>query len=451
MCKLIYSFLPVSLFSVLTACGGGGGGSSSEEVNTAPTVSLAEAEITASSTDTITLDASASSDDDGDTLTFSWDGSVDTPTASVTTVSGLAIGEHSFTVTVSDGEDESTATVVVTIEAAPIFEASNLSTGTRTEPMFAYYDLDNDEVLTLTESEAAENDDWDIAFNRTKVYLNSSAAIPTSLYFLGNTDEFYDVTTGEPVLDRFLNATAESELAAFEALDPSIPDDSEFNTDETVNAIEGWYNYDFVSHTVSAADDQFFIVDSDGAMTKFNVSDMAQNGMGLDSITLMVAYQASGQEVFADDQSLTLMASDCDGDSVYIDFYTNTVVTSTEGWDLSIACVNGLIGFEINIADDALAMNDQDQTDQVGIPAENFFTWVPNVDTVLAYVEYGDDRSSYGWGEYGLNGGFLLWQNFAAYIIKTDTDYYKFQITSYYDSSTLASGAYSFRYQKLTD
>ena len=81
----------------------------------------------------------------------------------------------------------------------------------------------------------------------------------------------------------------------------------------------------------------------------------------------------------------------------------------------------------------------------------DFLSWVPNTDTIRAYVEYGDSRSTYGWGEYGLNGGFLLWQNFAAYIIKTELASYKFQITSYYDTSTLESGSYSFRYELITE
>ena len=42
-----------------------------------------------------------------------------------------------------------------------------LSTGSISEPVFVYYDLDNKAVIELTAEQALTNTDWDIAFKRS--------------------------------------------------------------------------------------------------------------------------------------------------------------------------------------------------------------------------------------------------------------------------------------------
>lgn len=333
--------------------------------------------------------------------------------------------------------------------AVTVIEATNLSTGSVAEPVTVYYDLDTEQALTLTDAEAETNGEWDIAFNRTKVLLNRFAETPVAAYFSGNTDEFYDAE-GAPIVERFINATAQTEYDGFVALEVSIPDESEFHSDEANPAIADWYNYDMTTHQVSADAETYFIVESDGAYSKFHVTDMVQDGFGLSSITLGIAYQPENTETFAGEQTLQLTSDQCN-EAIYVDADTSSSVNANDDWDFAITCANGLIDFDINIAADARAINDPMYSNMDGVDSQSayYFPWVSNVDVTYAFVAYGDSRSPYGWGNYGVNGGHVIWQNYAVYIIQTASAYYKFQITNYYDSNTDQSGTYSFRYIEL--
>lgn len=326
---------------------------------------------------------------------------------------------------------------------------SNISTGSVSDPNFVYYDLDASEEIVLTEEEAQSNSDWDVAFRRSQIYLNRFSDPQVSLYFTGNTNEFYD-SEGDPILERFINATPSTEEAGFINAEITIPDEADFNGDVGESAIDGWYTYNFIAHTVTPDDERFYIVGSDEALTKFRVTELVQDGFGMSSITLSAAYQASGEEVFSEEQILTIESIEC-GDAAYIDFENLEVVTEAGAWDVMLPCSDGLLSFDIDLADDALALNDPLYTEIDGIGAADkpYYPWVSNIDVTFAFTEYGDDRSGYGWGDYGVNGGHLLWPNYAIYVIKTDQAYYKFQITSYYDTETSASGSYSFRYDLL--
>ncbi len=444
--KTILQCAFISSTIALVACGGGS--SDDTPSNQAPDVVLAETAITIEKGQSVTLDASASSDPDADTLTYSWAGDVALEDAATVTVEDLAEGEYTFTVTVSDGELTSTGSVVVTVEGYPVYLVENVSTGSVAEPMFAYYDLDTNTQLVLTEEEAEANGEWDIAFRRTKVYVNANATTPVGVYFTENTGEFY--ADGAPVVERFVNATADTEAEAWQNIEISITESTEFFTDETEAAISGWYNYNFMTHEVTAADDVYFIVDSDGAMTKFNVSALTQDGFGMAAVTLSAAYQASGESVFAEAVDIALDSTDCVA-PIYVDFDTQAQVDESAEWDLSIPCADGLMSFEMAIAEDAQAVNDPAYTDVDGIAAESapYYPWLPNTETIFAFAEYGAPESNYGWAEYGINGGHKMWPNFAIYVVETGTAYYKLQILSYYDSVSAASGAFTFRFQKV--
>ena len=367
----------------------------------------------------------------------------------------LAIAASSMLITACGGSNKSDETTPAEdpIPAAPeesFTSISNLSTGSRSEPTTVYFDLDNNAVVEISDLEAETNEDWDIAFNRTKVYVNQYASSQVALYYTGNASDYYD-DNGDPIVESFINATAETEEDAFNAFESSmIPSEASFETDENVDAIDGFYNYNFQTHVVSANTEAAFIISSDGTYSKFSAVNITTEGRSIAELTLSIATQADDATEFGEAIDVVISAADCAGD-LYVDNDTQSVVTESDDWDLRIPCADGGASFEIHIAGDAQAISGESANGLTGVDAENasFYPWVSDITTVRAFVEYGDENSSYGWGEYGVNGGHTLWPNFATYVIRTETADYKFQITSYYDTETSASGSYSFRFEVL--
>ncbi|MHC6647340.1 HmuY family protein [Alteromonas sp. HB246098] len=318
------------------------------------------------------------------------------------------------------------------------------STGSTSEPVAVYFDLDTQTQLTLTEEEAATDTTWDIGFKRTSVFLNTHQEAAVSLYFTGNNSDFYD-DTGAPVSELFLNATADSELDDYLAVTQSdIPEAEAFSTDTETQVIgDTFYNYDFTTHVVTPNEETYYIVSSDSNYTKFHVTDIVTEGRGIGEITLGVMHQSvlDGQSTFADEIALTVDAVGC-SDAVYVDFDMQQVVTQADGWDLSIPCADGAGEFTLSIADDATVLRTDAETyDGVDTEAAQFYGF--SEETVSEYA-----MSSHNWYFYD-STSHLLYSQFGVYLIQAGDSTYKLQITSYYDEEG-ASGAYSFRADPLS-
>lgn len=317
------------------------------------------------------------------------------------------------------------------------------STGSISESKFVYWDLDAGEVVELTEEEAATDTVWDVAFKRTSVFLNSNNADnPVSVYDTGNNADFWDAE-GNAVVDSFVNATADSEKQEYLDVDTTaIPtDDTMFSNDVTDHILDGYYTYDFATHTVSANAENFFIVKNNDMYTKFAVTGLTQDGRVASDFTLSVSYD------FADSVELMLDgAAICTGDAThaYVDFATASVVAADAAHDLTVACGEGGFDFDMNIADSAVAYQD-------------FSNNIADADTASTYSSYGYFKTNQyttaafgdlNWYAYGIQGNHKLWSKFGVYVIKTGDKHFKFQITSYYDEEG-NSGNYSFRADEL--
>ncbi|MCP4948565.1 MAG: hypothetical protein GY923_13790, partial [Aestuariibacter sp.] len=206
------------------------------------------------------------------------------------------------------------------------------STGSTSEPVTVYFDLDTQSTVELTDEEAATDTTWDIAFRRTKVWLNTAQETPVSVYFTGNNADFYDAD-GNPIADMFTTATADSELDDYTAITlADVPEADAFSSDEAAAVVgTSFYNYDMTTHVVTAADDVYYIVYSDSNYTKFRVTDIQTTGREIGEITFEIAHQSvlDGQSEFATAQTLTLQTEACTDDT-YVDFDTQTTATEAD-------------------------------------------------------------------------------------------------------------------------
>ncbi|QJR80657.1 hypothetical protein CA267_007615 [Alteromonas pelagimontana] len=317
------------------------------------------------------------------------------------------------------------------------------STGSASEPATVYFDLDSGEVVDLSEAAAATDTQWDIAFRRTEVMVNTHQDTAVSVYFTGNNADFYD-NAGEPIASSFLNATVDSELDDYLAVKAaSIPAAEEFITDSESEVIgDTFYNYDMSTHVVTAADDVYYVVASDENYTKFRITDIQTEGRLLGELILGIAHQSSldGASEFADEVSLNLNTVGCSED-IYVDFDTQQIVTAADGWDLSIPCGDGAAEFALTIPDDATVLK-TDIATFAGIDAEAapYYGFSANQVTRYAF----DNQQWY----YYDTTSHLLYSQFGVYLIKVGETTYKFQITSYYDDEG-TSGNYSFRFDPV--
>ncbi|MCU4677490.1 HmuY family protein [Catenovulum sp. 2E275] len=323
------------------------------------------------------------------------------------------------------------------------------STGTSSDSNFVYFDLDAGTALELTEEEAIVNADWDIAFKRTGVYLNTHADNTTVAYFTANNADFYD-EQGTAVTEKFLAATAETELEDYTSVTlADVPaDDSAFVADQSLNILDGFYNYDMTTHIVTAADDHYFVVNSDDTFSKFRFTEITTEGRYLGSFKLGIANQGISATEFDTETELSIdaIAACAAWSGVYIDFDLKAAVASTDAYDIYLPCNddNSAASFEMHLASDATAIQDF-SNEHTGIDTSvlRYYYFQSDIYNVRAF-----DQAS--WYAYNLEGNHKLWSQYGVYLVKTPTATYKLQITSYYNEAG-ESGNYSFRADALTE
>lgn len=323
------------------------------------------------------------------------------------------------------------------------------STGTSSEPSSVYFDFETGTVVELTDEAAATDSQWDVAFKRTNVSLNTHNDNIVGTYLTAINSDFYD-DAGNAITDMFLNATADTELDDYLAIGVTdLPNDDAYSYDSEEYVIgDKFYHYDTTTHQVSAGDDAYFIVSSDSAYTKFRAKTLTTSGRTMATITLGIQHQSAldGETEFSEEVELVLDAVNCDT-GIFVDFDLSEPVSQDDAWDIRLPCLtdSGITGadFQIFINDEASALVDSANSyTGVDSEAEQFYGFQSNLTKVKAF-------SANPWYQYNLNGGHLLWSQYGVYLIKTNSASYKLQVISYYDESG-TSGNYSFRFDAIS-
>lgn len=363
-----------------------------------------------------------------------------------------------------DGGGGSNETISLLIDAT----AGGVSAGPE-DPAnkYTYLDLSAGEVVDLTDAQAQDSTNWDIGFKRSTVILNGGVSGPGSVsgFFTGNNSEAYDAN-GDAIFDWFASATADSELEDFEIITSSdVPLDGEGNPDASVftsdvpslvivgdGTAEGWWLYDFTTHTVSANPDNWWIVKSDTgeAYIKFHVTDITYGATEqIFYITVESVIQNAGETSFTTPHTGTFEIPE-GGGSVYFDYETLAPVTSSAGWDLRVGYdpatrlfsmyTNG--GLSGPGAGGAFPIgNEPDAFTNGADPSQ-----IPFYFTDSAGGIFIDSI----WYAYNLTGNdHQIWPNYRVYLIQSEGEIYKLQIQSYYHPQTTQSGWYTVIFEKV--
>ncbi len=289
----------------------------------------------------------------------------------------------------------------------------------------------------VTVADPTASTDWDIAFNSTRVMLNGGAAGPGDV-------RGYCLCQNAGATDAQVQAmTPDGELADFEAVTAaSIPADGDaWETDVLDPAIDGWYSYDFNTHTVTADPTQVWRIRGAGAdpeYAKFHVTDIADATMAGGRVTIEFAVQPGAGEPMGAAESVVL---DGRTDPVYFDFATGAV-SDADDWDIM------LDGFEIRInggvsgdgnAAALLSLDDdfEDIDDASDAPSAQY-----RADA------YGGVFAATPWYRYNLDNNHTIFPTFDVYLIDTGDTVYKVQVIGYYNVTGDARHV-SFRYEAL--
>lgn len=300
-----------------------------------------------------------------------------------------------------------------------------------------------DEASEVQVADPATSTDWDIAFFATGVMLNGgdagSAGVDGTCLCLNAALSDAEIVA----------LTEEDGIEAFEAVTAAdIPADEEaWEGDGLVAAIDGWYSYDFQTHTVSAAPDAVFKVrTADGAsFAKLHVTDIAnptQQHAG--TVTLEFAVQPGAGEPFG--ETVTLQV-DLSGGAVAVDLEAGaTVDVGAAGWDLELS------GYVVRVNGGVSGDGEAG-----AVIVEEAFETIDDAGDLTArhYAadEFGgvfaSEDAGRRWYKYNLEGGHQIWPTYNVYLIRSGADVYKLQLASYYDPDTGDSRHITFRYELL--
>ena len=285
--------------------------------------------------------------------------------------------------------------------------------------------------------DASGSGDWDLAFLASSVMLNGGAAGP------GQVEGYCLCRNQDATDDQILALAADGELAAFEAVTAAdIPvDTAAWTGDELAPAIDGWWEYDRTTHTVTPASGKSWIVrTADGeAFVKIRIASIeGANQQTAGEVTIELASQPASGGPYGD---VRTVVADLSGGPVHVDLRAGEISDASR-WDLRLEGYTIRLNGGVSGGGDAAA-----------IPAGTDFDSAPDGGSVPSSVYKRDSHAgvfgSDPWYRYNIEGNHQIWPTYDVYLIRTDETVYKVQLVSYYNPADGAVRHISFRYAAL--
>jgi hypothetical protein len=272
---------------------------------------------------------------------------------------------------------------------------------------------------------------WTLGFRRSEVVLNGGDSGTGTVTALNLAE---------------LGLMPSGGFAALAGVDPSI-ETADWITDQNINPLEGWYNYNPMTHEITPSDSVFVVRTADGLhYAKFQIGGIADVAMSHPgTLTIDYVYQATANsyDLSAAPQSMTI---DCSTGSAYFSFATGGAVTVADpgtsmawdimldGWDLHFnAGSNGpgsAGGYSAQLVD--LAHADVIQA----APTPALYLAESVVSVFSSWYDY--DGATH-----------QLSPVDCVYLVNDGTRTWKVQLLSYYNPATDASGWYKIRFAQL--
>jgi hypothetical protein len=303
---------------------------------------------------------------------------------------------------------------------------------------WAYVSFDGATAAPTSVGSPASSEAWDMAFFATSVMLNGGAAGP------GGVVGHCLCENAELPEDEIAALDPEAELADFEAITlADVPSDEEaWQSDALAPAIDGWYSYDFQTHTISAEPEAVYAVRtaSGEAFAKFHVTEIADAGRShAGTVTFRYALQPSAGAPFDSTRTETLDLSQGD---VYWDLESGAAVDASAEWDLLFQGydirVNGGVSGDGEAGALLMGQPFDDVTDASGAPAR-----------IYAGDAFGGVFDGEPWYRYNIQGQNQIWPTYDIYLIQRGDAVYKVQVVNYY-GPTGDSRQITFRYELLS-
>ncbi|RBW48759.1 HmuY family protein [Marinobacter sp. F3R11] len=304
------------------------------------------------------------------------------------------------------------------------------------------------QYLNLATGEVVSSDgDWDLAFNRTSVLLNSGASGNGNVAgAMGDEQaEFYDAD-GNPDLNKFVGATADGEL---DHLKDSFPAPESWISDDVVYAFgDGWSVYGDGGVISEVPDIGYLVRSAEGdSYARMRIVDFnfpTRSGNGIESFNLEFEVQSAGTTQLSGTTINFTEPLEYDGGDACFDFDTNAVVdcSSSDTWDVLI----GFSGREWYLktnsgpsgAGQGGALGPIDWSELSAYTSATIDSATgESLTQAYASDSTGGLFTDNSWYAYNLQGAHKLWPNFRVYLIDSDSEdasapVYAMQIINYY-------------------